>query len=49
MKCMGTNKAIILGAHMFNKKKFKKLSSGSSIHKTFSNNGIESESEFFWH
>ena len=48
-KCTGTKKAIILGAHMFNKKKNKKPSSGCSIYKTSSNNGIESESEFFWH
>ena len=34
---------------MFNKKNFKKSSSGSSIYKTSSNNGIESESEFFWY
>ena len=46
---MGTNNAIILGAHMFNKKKFKKSSSGSSIYKSYSNNGIVSESELFWH
>ena len=32
---------------MFNQKNFKKLSSGSSIYKTFRNNGIENESECF--
>ena len=42
-------KAIILAAHMFNKKRFKKPSSGCSIYKTSSNNGIGTESEFFLH
>ena len=31
IKCAGTNKDIILGAHMFNQKKLKKPSSGCSI------------------
>ena len=34
---------------MSNKKISKKPSSSCSIYKTSSNNGIESESEFFWH
>ena len=34
---------------MFNKKTFKKPSSACSIYKTYSNSGVESESEFFWH
>ena len=34
---------------MFNKKDFKLPSSDSSIYKTSSNNGIEIESDLFWH
>ena len=34
---------------MFHKKNFKKQSSFFSIYKTSSNNGIESDSGFFWH
>ena len=47
IKCTGTNEAIILGAQIINPKKFKKPSSGCSIYKTSSKNGIESESRFF--
>ena len=47
IKYTGNRKAIMLGAHMFNKKISKLPSSDCSVYKNSSNNGIESESEFF--
>ena len=51
IKRTGTKKAIILGAHMFNKKESRNHHQvdGTTRYKTSSNNGIESQSKFFWH